>query len=270
MPDLDLPASRLHFTDTGPRTSAGTFLLVHGWGGDSTEWRRAASGLTPDHRVITADLRGHGRSSAPADGYAPADFAADLSALLVRLDAPPVIAVGHSMGAQVVVALAADRPPAVAALAALDPAYGADRAEMRRIPGEQEQLRAEGSGWAARFAEGAHTRGTPPEVRARHRRVMAAMDPGVLLAARDAMYLAPGAFGSLPAAEAKLATLTQPVLTVMTGLARAAWARRALPGPRSRVEVFQGCGHYLHEERPERLARLLSRWALGAEPPPNA
>ncbi|WP_030354786.1 alpha/beta fold hydrolase [Streptomyces scopuliridis] len=276
MPYVELPRVRLRFTDTGTGTGSGTdagagtpLLLIHGWGGDSAEWRPVVAALPPGRRVITADLRGHGESSTPPRGYSPADFAGDLAMLMSWLDLPPVIAVGHSMGAQIVVALTAARSDAVMGLVALDPAYGADDAELRRIPGEQEQLRAEGSGWAARFVDGAHTSATPRRVRARHRRLMSAMDPRVLAEARDAMYLAPGAFGPRAAAEAMLVTLRRPVLTVMTSLDRAAWARRALPDPRSRVEVFEGCGHYLHEERPEELASLLARWLVDLEVSPE-
>ncbi|MEY9834855.1 alpha/beta fold hydrolase [Streptacidiphilus sp. EB103A] len=259
MPYLNTPEVRLHYTDTGSRWGT-PVLLVHGWGGDSSEWLPLAT-LLPAHRVVTVDLRGHGRSSTPPSGYAPADFAGDLADLLVQLDLPPVIAVGHSMGAQVVVALVARHPAAVAALVVLDPAYGADEAEMLRIPGEQRQLLAEGSTWAVRFAEDAHVAATPAAVRRHHAQVMAAMDPQVLAAAREALYLAPDAIGSRPAAEAALRALTCPVLTVMTSRDRASWARRTVNRGSSHVELFEGCGHYLHEEHPEELARLIMSWA---------
>ena len=259
MPYLETSGARVRYTDTGPRPGA-PLLLVHGWGGDSTEWQPVAAELAPAHRIVTLDLRGHGCSSAPPSGYTPYDFAADLVALLQQLDVPPVIAVGHSMGAQAVVALATRHPQLLAGLVALDPAYGADAAELLRIPGEQEQLLAEGSAWAARFAERAHVSTTPPAVRRHHQQLLAAMDPRVLVAARDAMYLEPGSMGSQTAAEATLKALTCPVLTIMTSPDRAAWAQRTLHHPLSRVEVFQGCGHYLHEERPEALAQLITNW----------
>lgn len=46
----------------------------------------------------------------------------------------PVVAVGHSMGAQVVATLAIEHPRAVRALVVITPAYGADEAEERLIP----------------------------------------------------------------------------------------------------------------------------------------
>ncbi|WP_042397244.1 alpha/beta fold hydrolase [Streptacidiphilus carbonis] len=255
---LETPEVRIHYTDTGSGPGV-PLVLVHGWGGDSAEWLPLIARL-PERRVLAVDLRGHGRSSAPPTGYAPADFAGDLAGLLERLDLPPVVAVGHSMGAQAVVALAAGHPAAVAGLVVLDPAYGADEAELLRIPREQRQLLAEGSAWAVRFADGSHVAATPQALRRRHAEVLAAMDPQVLAAAREALYLAPDAIGSRPAAEAALKALTCPVLTVMTSRERASWARRTVKDPRSRVELFEGCGHYLHEERPEQLSRLITDW----------
>jgi len=259
MPFMECGGVRLHYRDLGVRTAAAPLLLVHGWGGDGAEWDPLAAAFTPDRRVVTVDLRGHGRSSVPDTGYAPADFAADLARLLRHLDCAPVVAVGHSMGGQVVLALADAHPWAVESLVALDPAYGADDAELARIPQEQERLRAEGATWAVRFVTGAFAEGATPAARARHERLMAAMNPRVLLAARDAMYLDPGAIGPQGAAEARLAALALPLLTVMTTAPRAAWARRHLTHPRSRVELVEG-GHYVHEERPDRVADLLGSW----------
>lgn len=265
--DLDLDGLRLRYRDTGGGTGT-PLLLVHGWGGEGAEWDAVAAALAPERRVIAADLRGHGASSTPPEGYAPDDFAADLAGLLRAVGAPAVAAVGHSMGAQVAVALARAHPAAVASVVAVDPAYGADDAELRRIPAEQRQLRAEGSAWAVRFAAGAHVATTPAEVRERHARLMAAMDPGVLAAARDAMYLAPDAFGPRRAAEATLATLTCPVLTVMSTPERAVWARDVRQPLGSRAELVAG-GHYLHEEHPDRIAELLREWtAAEGEPSP--
>lgn len=265
--DLELDGVRLRYRDTGRGTGT-PLLLVHGWGGDLTDWDPVVAALAPERRLITVDLRGHGGSSTLQDGYAPADFAADLAGLLRAVGAPAVAAVGHSMGAQAAVALALAHPSAVSSVVAVDPAYGADDSELRRIPAEQRQLLAEGSAWAVRFADGAHTATTPAAVRERHARLMAAMDPGVLAAARDAMYLAPGAFGPRRAAEATLATLTCPVLTLMSTPERAAWARGVPQRPGSRAE-FIASGHYLHEEHPDRIAELLREWtAAEGEPSP--
>ncbi|MEU5025247.1 alpha/beta fold hydrolase [Streptomyces milbemycinicus] len=249
-------------------TGAPPLLLVHGWGGDAGEWAPHLAAWSRRHRVLAPDLRGHGRSPAPAGGaYGPHDFAADLAALLHRLDTGPVVAVGHSMGGQAVTALAVEHPALVRAVVVLDPAYGADDAELARLPGEQEALRAEGAAWAVRFVRGAFGPHTPPEVRARHERLMAAMDPDVLARCRDGMYLAPDAFGARAAARAYLARRRCPVLGVYSNEAAADWERASLTHPYSRIEAWPECGHYLHEDRQEALVELVEEWTAGLDEP---
>ncbi|NUS00551.1 MAG: alpha/beta fold hydrolase, partial [Kribbellaceae bacterium] len=61
-------------------------LLVHGWGGDARAW----NGLRfARRRVVTVDLRGHGRSPVLPTGYRPADYAGDLASLVERLELGP-------------------------------------------------------------------------------------------------------------------------------------------------------------------------------------
>ncbi|WP_241386037.1 alpha/beta fold hydrolase [Rhodococcus sp. CH91] len=76
-------------------------LLVHGMGGDGSTWTRFASTLVKaGRRVITVDLRGHGRS-ARAESYRFGDFAADLAGLCAHLGMEAVDLVGHSLGGHV-------------------------------------------------------------------------------------------------------------------------------------------------------------------------
>ena len=79
-------------------------VFIHGWTLSSAIWTAqldwaAANGL----RAIAYDRRGHGQSSKPESGYDYDSLAADLAALLDRLDLRDVILVGHSMGAGEVV-----------------------------------------------------------------------------------------------------------------------------------------------------------------------
>jgi pimeloyl-ACP methyl ester carboxylesterase len=254
----------LHHADhLGTDPARPALLLVHGWGGDGDDWAPTLPYWR--HRVIVPDLRGHGCSPRPAEGYGPRDFAADLAALLHRLDTGPVIAVGHSMGGQAVTALGVEFPDLVRALVVVDPAYGDTEERVARIPAQQEALRQEGTAWAVRFVAGAFRPGTHDELRERQQRLMAAMDPDVLLQCRTGMYLAPDAFGSRPATRAYLARRDCPVLSVYATPRAADFERGTLTHPASRVEVWEDCGHYLHEERPKDLVSLVQEWAAALD-----
>src|SRR2546423_11907762 len=90
------------------------FLLVHGLSSNARLWDGVAAELAAaGHPVHAVDLRSHGDSDAPPDGYDTATAAADLAALGLT----GAVAAGQSWGGSVVVALAAKYPEVVAALA---------------------------------------------------------------------------------------------------------------------------------------------------------
>ena len=117
---IDLPEVRLFYTDRG---SGPLLLFVHGWMCDSHDWSWQLPAFE-DYRAIAVDLRGHGRSSVPDDGYTTKRFAADLVALLDAVDAAPVVVIGHSLGGAVVTALAVEHPDRVRGCVTVDPALG--------------------------------------------------------------------------------------------------------------------------------------------------
>jgi pimeloyl-ACP methyl ester carboxylesterase len=93
------------------------FLLVHGLSSNARLWDGVADELAAaGHPVHAVDLRSHGDSDAPPDGYDTATAAEDLAALGLS----GVVAAGQSWGGSVVVTLAAKHPEVVAALALVD------------------------------------------------------------------------------------------------------------------------------------------------------
>jgi 3-oxoadipate enol-lactonase len=89
-------------------------LLLHGIGTSLALWDAVAAALAPSHRVIRFDLRGFGKSAAPANPpYSLGLWARDARAVLVDRKAEPAIVVGHGLGASVAMEMALDFPPAV-------------------------------------------------------------------------------------------------------------------------------------------------------------
>ncbi|GAB1508271.1 alpha/beta fold hydrolase [Actinophytocola sp. KF-1] len=78
-------------------------VFVHGWAASSESWAGQLSDQSlSGHWMVAVDLRGHGASSAPSDGYDdPAVWAADLAGVLAGLGRPAVL-VGWSYGGLVV------------------------------------------------------------------------------------------------------------------------------------------------------------------------
>ncbi|GIF05852.1 alpha/beta fold hydrolase [Actinoplanes siamensis] len=92
-------------------------LLLHGAGGNLAQMTTLARELRPHHRVVTLDLRGHGRS---ADGPWSWDAAlGDLAAVCVKLELERPAVVGHSLGGMLA-ALWGERHPESRGVVSLD------------------------------------------------------------------------------------------------------------------------------------------------------
>jgi 3-oxoadipate enol-lactonase len=90
---------RLHHTvtgDTGPGVLLGPSLGTTG-----ELWRDLAADLSRDHRVVSLDLRGHGRSPVPPGPYTVEELAADVVATADELGLERFAYVGLSIGGAV-------------------------------------------------------------------------------------------------------------------------------------------------------------------------
>lgn len=90
-------------------------LLIHGSGATGSTWTGVVPSLSREHRVITIDLPGCGRSE-PASTYAVAQQADRIAAVLDELGVRNLDVVGHSSGGYVGTALVASRPDLVGKL----------------------------------------------------------------------------------------------------------------------------------------------------------
>lgn len=246
------------------------FVLVHGLASNAQMWDGVAERLAAaGHPVDAVDLRGHGRSDTPADGYDQATAAADLVAVAVAAGAGRPVVVGQSWGGNVVVELAARHPAQVRGIAAVDggaidlrAAFPDWDACARALappdltalsPAQLEaRVRAAHPGWPeagirgvlASFGEGPGGRVRPHLARAHHMAILA-----------DLWAHPP---------TARFAAVTVPVLLVPADGAAAGRAedrRRAVDAAaaalaRARVAWLRG-HHDLHAEQPDRVAALL-------------
>ncbi|WP_379624123.1 alpha/beta fold hydrolase [Pseudonocardia sp. GCM10023141] len=95
-------------------------VLVHGAFCDRSDVGALVEHYRSSHRVVAVDLRGHGRSDAPVQNYPVDVFAGDVAWLCAQLGVHRPVVIGHSLGGQVALQLAADHPDLPAAVVALD------------------------------------------------------------------------------------------------------------------------------------------------------
>jgi non-heme chloroperoxidase len=94
---------KLHVVETG-RASARALLFIHGFSQSSLAWtRQLSSELNRHFRLVAVDLRGHGLSGKPRDGYGDSRlWADDVNAVIRALDLEHPVLCGWSYGPLVI------------------------------------------------------------------------------------------------------------------------------------------------------------------------
>jgi pimeloyl-ACP methyl ester carboxylesterase len=87
-----------------------TILLIHGMAGSSRTWREVMPALAVHHQVVAPDLIGHGASGKPPGDYSLGAFASSLRDLLDVLGIDRVTVVGQSLGGGVAMQFAYQFP----------------------------------------------------------------------------------------------------------------------------------------------------------------
>jgi pimeloyl-ACP methyl ester carboxylesterase len=107
---------------TGPAAGA-PVVLLHGVTRRWQDFLPILPALAARWHVHAIDLRGHGRSGRAAGAYRVIDYVPDVVAFLRDGLAGPAIVLGHSLGAMVAAAAAAEAPGRVRALVLEDPTF---------------------------------------------------------------------------------------------------------------------------------------------------
>ena len=87
--------------NAGSTAGEPTLVFVHCWACDRTVWREQVDVFAEDHRVVTFDLPGHGKSGAERSSWTLDGLAADTVQMVEALDLDDFVFVGHSMGGPV-------------------------------------------------------------------------------------------------------------------------------------------------------------------------
>jgi pimeloyl-ACP methyl ester carboxylesterase len=238
--------------------------LLHAFSQDSRVWDAQRAALAPHFRLILPDLRGHGRSDAPASGYGPVEYMDDLLAVLDHVGARSTHVWGTHTGASVALLLAVEHPERVASLTlegAVIPGVsmssveeGHGRARQIARDAGVEQANAD---WFdnARFFDGMHQH---PE-----RRRLAAQRE-IVLGFSGQPWLADTPPQPVPDVLRRLATLRQPAILINGGddlpdfLATAEMLERTLPN--ARRYVIPGAGAFPAWEEPEAVTPLVQHF----------
>jgi pimeloyl-ACP methyl ester carboxylesterase len=85
-------------------------LLLHGFTGSSADWKHVYPDPPEGSRLVVPDLRGHGRSTNPADVFTHRQAALDVFSLLDDLEIQQFNAIGISAGGNILLHMATQQP----------------------------------------------------------------------------------------------------------------------------------------------------------------
>jgi epoxide hydrolase 4 len=255
-------------------------VLLHGFPETGRCWHAVAQKLSEDHRVLVPDLPGYGRSARPTS-YDSATLANTMAAFMEEAGAPRAAVVGHDWGGGVAFRLASSHSDRVERLAVINSPYR--KLDLRHgwhmrffnLPLLPEVvLSAAGDRWIdfiLRAASAVPDAFEPDALVEYHeayrtlerkrsafayyrtvtRRIIASKLPTRRLSGR-------------PSSSGPRGSIDMPTLVIWGALDRAlpvALAEGIVKAiPQARLETIPDAGHFVPEERPERVAQLLKEF----------
>lgn len=257
--------------------SGPALLLIHGIGDNSTTWTPVHSRLARRFTVIAPDLLGHGLSDKPRADYSVAAYANGMRDLMSVLDIDRATVVGHSLGGGVAMQFAYQFPQLLERLILVGAGgvtrdvnialrfaslpVGGEALALLRLPMVLPVLQTAGRLLGGALGSTGIGRDMPNMLRiladlpeptasaAFHRTLRAVVDwRGQVVTMLDRCYL----------------TESVPVQLIWGGqdavipVDHGHMAHAAMPG--SRLEIFEGSGHFPFHDDPDRFVALLEQF----------
>lgn len=233
-------------------------VLLHSLGTDSEMWKAASEALSDRYRVVRTDLRGHGRSEAPAGPYTVDMLGSDLLAVADAAALDRFHLVGISLGGQVALWAAIHHPHRLSSVLLSNTAarIGSREGWEERV----EAVRASGmEGISEKVVGGWFSAGFADRHPDRWKHAVARFE-----ATDPEGYI--GCCGALAEADLRgqVGSVSAPTMIVTGGAdsstppTDAEWLHLHISG--SRLEVMDGCAHLPNLEKPEEYSTLLRDW----------
>lgn len=263
--------------------SGPAILLIHGIGDNSTTWNAVQAKLAQRFTVIAPDLLGHGQSDKPRADYSIAAYANGMRDLLSVLDIERATIVGHSLGGGVAMQFAYQFPHLVERLILVGAGgvtkdvnfvlrwaslpMGSEAIAVLRFPLVLPAVQILGRVLGAALGSTGLGRDLPNVLRilddlpeptasaAFSRTLRAVVDwRGQIVTMLDRCYLT-------EAIPVQIVWGTKDVVVPV----RHAWmAHAAMPG--SRLEIFEGSGHFPFHDDPARFIDVVERFIDSTDP----
>jgi pimeloyl-ACP methyl ester carboxylesterase len=222
--------------------------------------------LAERHRVIAIDLPGHGESDKPEIDYTHDLFVRAVAAVMKDAGVKSAVLIGHSMGGTVARAFLRQNREMVRGLVLVDSPWIPDGGDAEQTKKRENALRSvaemskgpNGTAFRQNMVGTMFVKSTPPEVKEQVSKAMLAAPPYV---ASSAML------GIVAMMVWKPEPVRVPVMIVAAKQQGRGGDRAYLDAfiPELRYEEWEGVGHFLMMEQPERFNALVRSFLASVE-----
>ena len=237
------------------RSDGTPVIFLHGFADSWRSFEEVLAHLPSWTRAIAPSFRGHGESSKPETGYGITNLAADIAALHDALELEPAVLVGHSLCSAVALRLAIDQPDRVSGIVLVGATPTLSASTAARAFWDDQLARLTDPvdpAFIGSMIEGMVARPVSPGFIERMATESAKVPAHVWRAFFESRWRGEGEYAG------ELGRVAAPALIVWGDrdprYGRADQDALAAAIPDARLLIYQGAGHTLHWEEPERFA----------------
>lgn len=256
---IEVNGHTIHYTKQG---TGKPLILSHGFAGSIYTWRELIPLLADHYTVYAYDVLGFGLSDKPSDGdYSMKGHGDSLIALMDALNLPSATLIGHSMGGVIIGYAALAAPSRVDKLVMIEPGFYTDKTPaflqymyfpLNRIMARQFYTRS----MTERFLLASFYNKSKVTEEVVDAYMIPTRTPNVLDAMAHMMVTVSG-----QKHEGVSERIVQPTLLVWgerePGVLAGTAARLTGEIQGSTLAPVEECGHYVQEEKPQELAKVI-------------
>lgn len=256
---IEVNGHTIHYTNQG---TGKPLILSHGFAGSIYTWRELIPLLADHYTVYAYDVLGFGLSDKPSDGdYSMKGHGDSLIALMDALNLPSATLIGHSMGGVIIGYAALAAPSRVDKLVMIEPGFYTDKTPaflqymyfpLNRIMARQFYTRS----MTERFLLASFYNKSKVTEEVVDAYMIPTRTPNVLDAMAHMMVTVSG-----QKHEGVSERIVQPTLLVWgerePGVLAGTAARLTGEIQGSTLAPVEECGHYVQEEKPQELAKVI-------------